>query len=219
MTIKSSAQSTNGGAGTRRSTAEVRRLLLVSAQELFATRGYAATTTREIAERAGVSEALVFRHFMSKDRLFEKAILRPFGEFVNDFVDQWELAAPGQQGEEDLFRLFVTGLYDLLRANRELALAMASASLFENGSAERFGGQKSPLSELLKRIDRIAEAEAAARGFTYEPAVAVRLVVGMVLSVTLLEDWMFPPRRKPSRTRAINEIVAMMHDGLRRTGN
>ena len=34
------------------------------------------------------------------------------------------------------------------------------------------------------------------------------------LSVTLLENWLFPPRRKASRARAINEIVGMMRGGL-----
>jgi AcrR family transcriptional regulator len=133
---------------------------------------------------------------------------------VSEFVEQWESHAPGEQTPEELFRFFVAGFYDLLREHRELALAMASASLFENGSTEMFGGRNSPLSELLKRIDKIAEAESAARGFPYDPPVAVRLVFGMILSVTLLEDWLFPPRRKASRARAINEIVGMMRGGL-----
>ncbi len=198
----------------RRSTAEVRRLLLEAAQELFAAKGYANTTTREIAERAGVSETLVFRHFSSKQKLFERAIVRPFGDFVAEFVAQWEAHAPGEQTPEELFRLFVTGFYDLLREHRELALALASASLFESGSADLFGDNQSPLSELLKQIDKIAVAELDIRDFAYDPPVAVRLVFGMILSVTLLEDWLFPPRKKPSRARAINEVVGMMVDGL-----
>jgi len=39
-------------------------------------------------------------------------------------------------------------------------------------------------------------------------------VFGMILSVTLLEDWLFPPRKKPSRSRAVNEVVGMMLGGL-----
>ena len=189
-----------------------------SARDRFAAKGYSSTTTKEIADRAGVSETLLFRHFSSKDRLFEKAILRPFGEFVTDFVEQWEASAPGAQSAEELFRRFVSGLYDLLRAHRELALAMASASLFENGSGARFGGPSSALSRLLKRIDTVASAEASARGFAYDPPVAVRLVFGMVLSVTLLEDWLFPASLRPSRARAVNEIVGMMLGGLTRDG-
>jgi AcrR family transcriptional regulator len=40
--------------------------ILDAAAELFAERGYAATTTRAIAERAGVNEVTLFRRFESK---------------------------------------------------------------------------------------------------------------------------------------------------------
>jgi AcrR family transcriptional regulator len=42
----------------------------------FAEQGYAATTTRDIAERAGVSEAAIFRHFTSKKELLLR-LVRP----------------------------------------------------------------------------------------------------------------------------------------------
>jgi len=37
---------------------------------MFARKGYEGTTTREIAEEAGVTEALLFRHFPSKENLY-----------------------------------------------------------------------------------------------------------------------------------------------------
>jgi AcrR family transcriptional regulator len=40
--------------------------ILRAAAELFTERGYAGTTTRALAERAGVNEVTVFRHFKSK---------------------------------------------------------------------------------------------------------------------------------------------------------
>lgn len=46
-----------------------RAALLRAAFELFAERGYDATTTRQIAERAGVTEMTLFRHFPGKASL------------------------------------------------------------------------------------------------------------------------------------------------------
>jgi AcrR family transcriptional regulator len=43
--------------------------LLLAALECFASRGYHATTTREIAERAGMSPAAVYVHYRSKAEL------------------------------------------------------------------------------------------------------------------------------------------------------
>ena len=44
--------------------------ILAVAESLFARLGFQGTTTRRIAERAGVNEALLFRHFPSKEKLY-----------------------------------------------------------------------------------------------------------------------------------------------------
>lgn len=49
--------------------------ILDAAAELIATHGYAATTTRAIAERAGVNEVTLFRRFESK-----RGVLKALGE-------------------------------------------------------------------------------------------------------------------------------------------
>src|SRR3546814_11182987 len=80
------------GAGRRRSSDEIHRLLLEAASELFAEKGYAATTTREIGVRAGVPEVMLFRHFGSKASLFSEASLQPF----NDFLSQLDRKRVGE---------------------------------------------------------------------------------------------------------------------------
>ena len=55
-----------------------RARIMEAASQLFIEKGYAGTTTRSIAERAGVNEVTLFRHFGSKDKL-AKAIMDQFG--------------------------------------------------------------------------------------------------------------------------------------------
>jgi AcrR family transcriptional regulator len=50
--------------------AERKRQLLATAKHLFVTHGYTATTTEKIAQAAGVSEPVLYRHFESKKALF-----------------------------------------------------------------------------------------------------------------------------------------------------
>jgi AcrR family transcriptional regulator len=53
-------------------TADERRdAILAAAMPLFATKGFDAVTTREVAEAAGVSEALLYRHFEGKRALYD----------------------------------------------------------------------------------------------------------------------------------------------------
>ena len=73
-------------AKARRTAEEVDRLLLDAARKAFAERGYSGTSTREICDAAGVSEALLFRHFGTKADLFDAAVLEPFHMFVGRFM-------------------------------------------------------------------------------------------------------------------------------------
>ena len=47
-----------------------RRQLIEIAIDLFSQRGFSGTTTREIAVAAGVTEAIIFRHFATKQDLY-----------------------------------------------------------------------------------------------------------------------------------------------------
>jgi AcrR family transcriptional regulator len=55
---------------TRLSAHDRRQQILEVASGIFARKGYQGATTREIAEEAGVNEALLFRHFPSKETLY-----------------------------------------------------------------------------------------------------------------------------------------------------
>src|SRR3954470_7993901 len=57
--------------GKPRMTAEDRKMAIVQAAlPLFARKGFARTTTKELARAAGVSEPLLYKHFPSKEALY-----------------------------------------------------------------------------------------------------------------------------------------------------
>jgi AcrR family transcriptional regulator len=61
---------------TRRLDSEERRQAIITAAlPLFARRGFSGTTTKLIADSAGVSEALLFKHFPSKQALYQEIVL------------------------------------------------------------------------------------------------------------------------------------------------
>ena len=62
--------------------------LMKAARELFEKNGFAATTTKEIADLAGVSEVTLFRHFSTKRALFEETLhscMHPYR--VDEYVE------------------------------------------------------------------------------------------------------------------------------------
>ncbi len=57
-------------------TSEARRAAIIQAvRRAFAERGFDGTTTRELAEAAGVSEALLFKHFPNKEALYTAMLM------------------------------------------------------------------------------------------------------------------------------------------------
>ena len=69
---------------------EVQTRILGAALELFADRGFSATTTADIARVAGVAEKTIFAHFKTKENLFERTLTPATIDLLIP-----ELAAPG----------------------------------------------------------------------------------------------------------------------------
>lgn len=153
-----------------------RRRLLDAAEELFATDGFAATTTRAIAERAGTSTGMVFYHFPTKTDLLETVLA--------ERSPQADLAAllEGHRGEPRA----------LLRA---LAAAIAR-TVEERGEVLRImlRGDDPEHGELFRRfLDTAADSlgarlrdDLAAAGLTTGQARAIARSFLSTLLVTLL---------------------------------
>jgi AcrR family transcriptional regulator len=58
------------GNGVRLSADERRQAIVDAVRDVFAEKGFDGTTTRELAKAAGVSEALLYKHFPSKESLY-----------------------------------------------------------------------------------------------------------------------------------------------------
>lgn len=61
-------------AGGRMAAVDRRLQIALTAMRLFSERGFRGTTTKEIAQAAGVSEAIIFRHFATKEDLYSAII-------------------------------------------------------------------------------------------------------------------------------------------------
>src|SRR5512144_2938424 len=92
---------------------EVRKRLLSGATRLFASKGYAATTVREIVELAGVTKPVLYYYFRSKEGIYLDLMREPFGRFTA-IVEETLLEAGSAR--ERLFRLCLRA-YDIFLEN------------------------------------------------------------------------------------------------------
>jgi len=61
--------------------------LLIAAIPLFASQGYDATTTFEIAKAAGITEPVIYYHFKNKDGLFTHILNSTFADYFARLED------------------------------------------------------------------------------------------------------------------------------------
>src|ERR1700747_3133541 len=83
---------------TRLSAVERRDSVLDAALVEFAEKGYSATSTEDIARRAGISQPYLFRLFGTKKELYVASVTRCFRETLELF----QRSAEGLRGEEAL---------------------------------------------------------------------------------------------------------------------
>lgn len=186
-------------------------MILRSAQRLFAARGYPATTTRDIAQDADVTEAAIYRHFGTKEALFDASIATPYHEVISSFLRSWQRTDVSPSSNAEVTRDFVERFYDFLQEHRELVFAYLTYSNFTGPAAG-----ESVLSRELRNIEQAMEREAEERGFVgVDLPVAVRCAAGVVLALALHDNLLFPPGPEhPGRDRVVREVVAFSLRGI-----
>ena len=195
----------------RRSSDTVRALLLDAARELFAAKGYDATTTSEICVRAGVSERLLFSNFGTKAELFQASIVDPFSTLIADYTEAWVRDAPGWTPETRI-QLFVDGLLELGRQNKAILL---SALMPRPGRPDAEAQLLDSLARLFQGMEGLAELERELMDYRIDPPVTIAAAAAMALGMVLMEELLFPAgTRRPSRKRISAELTDMILHGV-----
>lgn len=166
-------------------TGEDRRLqILRVAMRLFSQRGFRGTTTKEIALAASVSEAMVFRHFATKEELYS-AIL-DHKACVHESMDPLQVVAAAVAAKDD--RAVFEGLaLDALNqhdCDPEFHRLLLHSALEEHELAQMFW------EKFVKRVYRtlrgyIRERQREGAMKNVEPLVIVRAFIGMIIHHSL----------------------------------
>jgi AcrR family transcriptional regulator len=217
--------SQNGTRATRRSSEEVRSLLVGAAGELFGENGFSGVTTRQIAERAGVSEAILWRQFRTKAALFNVAVTEPIVQFLSDFVQNFRAYAESIQDTEPQVppehgaSMFFGGLYDVFRAEKSLIMTLLAARAFDPEILEGHGAGTEPLADIYNAVSDFSGAVLERYGITVDMSLIVRLAIGMVLAAAVLDESVFPDEPVTSRDQVVDEVVRLVFHGVVHQGD
>ncbi len=158
-----------------------RRLQIVCvAMNLFSQRGFRGTTTKQIAEAAGVSEAIIFRHFATKKELYS-AILDHKACAAD--VEEMHATVAGAMANGDDQAVF-SGLANAMLHHHEddaefLRLLLYSA-LEGHELFEMFWDRNvRQMADFLRAYTRERQRRGAFRGV--DPSIVVRAFTGMII--------------------------------------
>lgn len=186
--------------------------ILDAAIELFAAKGFRGTTTRDLAAKAGVNEAIIFRHFTNKTELYRaileekvhrshdahykeveqvasRADIRTFLEFLgNRFIERHEQ-------DSTFMRLL---LFSALEGHELVDMFLESLAI------------RDPLAAYMERQMK----EGTFR--TMNPYLAARAFVGMLVCHIQMQE-IFGQRNKQQfeRSEAVQTFVSIFLDGMK----
>jgi AcrR family transcriptional regulator len=191
-------------------------LLKDAAREVFAERGYGATT-REIATRAGVSHELIFRYFDTKEKLFFDAVVTPLMDAVDELHRSWlDHPSVRTMSHDQLMERFTAGFYEFMSANQAIARAMVH--LFISGSSEgELERLRARISETLAPMVTPIDGYLAAEGLRHsDPALQLRLAMLFVgVAATFLRGTYRTDDEVPGTDVVVEELTRFMSNGLR----
>ena len=90
--------------------------ILETAENLFLEKGFAMTSTTEIARIVGCNQALVHYYFRTKDRLFDTVFEKNANMFISAFLQKMD----ENISFEEKVRKKIEAHYDMLKANPKL---------------------------------------------------------------------------------------------------
>jgi AcrR family transcriptional regulator len=103
-----------------------------TAIKMFAEKGYANTSTSEIAKAAGVAEGTIFRHYGTKDNLLLSVILPFIKDSIPTIAEEAfnEIMSENVLCFEDFLRAFLKNRIDFINNNKEIFKILVKEILY-----------------------------------------------------------------------------------------
>lgn len=142
----------------KRLTSDARRdKIIEAAREVFVKNGLAGSRTRDLAEAAGVNEALLYRHFRSKEELFEAAVVSPLEEATARLTQALPDAEDVRFSDETVHELTRQHMLNTVRAMDVIAPLLGVMLFSDEVTAGTF--YKERVAPHLAELKRIMESQ------------------------------------------------------------
>jgi AcrR family transcriptional regulator len=181
---------------------ETQTRILKAAEKLFAKRGYGGTTTRELAEAAGVAEGTLFRHFENKKAILIEVATRGWMEILTDLLTELSEMASYKAVAQVMRKRMLS-----LNANTDMLRVCFMEAQFHPELRDRIQ------ADVIDKMTDVAEAffqTAMDRGIyrKMNPRVVARIFLGMFTVSGFSQSTMADEANSPSDMKEMAETLA-----------
>ncbi|WP_252502366.1 TetR/AcrR family transcriptional regulator [Sporosarcina sp. Marseille-Q4943] len=119
---------------------EKQKLILIAATEMFAEKGFAATSTNEIAKKAGVAEGTIFRHYKTKKDLLLSIVTPMMVKMLGPIIikDLNKVLNKEFEHFEDFVRAMINNRQEFLEKNLKVVQIFLQEIPFHHELREQF---------------------------------------------------------------------------------
>jgi AcrR family transcriptional regulator len=200
---------------TKLSGEERKKRIIQAATQVFSRYGFRGTTMRRLAGRAGVSEAMIYHHFPSKEALYDAMLQQKIRDSRHLFfpID----AARAKQDRVVIETIVGNFVRQQSRDNSFMRMLLFSA-LEGHELARRF--VREPLQEFFQFLGSYLDERAQDGVFKKTNGhVSARLLMGMVYYFTLLKEiFKDPAIQDADLEELVRAAVDMFCCGLKESG-
>jgi AcrR family transcriptional regulator len=193
----------------QRRIARRRREILTAAARVFASKGFAKATTREIADEADVAEGTLYNYFEGK-----REMLLAMAEEMETPLEATMIAVSGQDDRAAIIALF-DAAFDFAETQIPFLRALLSEAWVDDELLEQFITGR--LVRFEERIRTYIAGRVAAGAFrAFDPALGARAVIGMYFGLMLPVIRGIMPLPSPEERHALAETITdLLLDGVR----
>ncbi|MCI1893174.1 MAG: TetR/AcrR family transcriptional regulator [Lactobacillus sp.] len=189
------------------------KAVLRASLDLFATQGFDRTSTRDIAQAAGVSEGTVYKRFKTKDAILQ-ALLAPFvdeiiPQIAGEFVDNTMTKVPAEF--ETLLHTILLDRFHYVMDNYRVVKIIASEVLQRPDLARQVTDRVRQL--FVERFFPVIEHyQRAGQLVTWPPLQVISMIAGTMLSQGVMIFITNQPH--PDVATMVDQCVQFLMKGL-----
>ncbi len=188
--------------------------ILEAAIRLFAENGFNGTTTKQIAEEAGVNEALIFRYFSTKRELYGAIIERKIEEEPG--IEMPIEAHRETRNDELIFKSVGLRMFECVENDQTFVRLLYFSALEGHELSDMFFDTYVEYVRMMLS-DYIEQRVSEGAFKNINPLLAARAFIGMVVNYIIVQELFKEKKKKKiNKEEVVETFVRIFLDGIKK---